>query len=100
MSFMVMSPIVSTVMVSMMAMPAPTPLPTGYPRQRVALIQGFDVQAYGSSLKCILVLDTVPCMSEVVRIGSIIIFHLSELRKAKFFILCDRNISGEAAGEI
>ena len=28
-------------------------------------------------------------MSEVVRIGSIIIFHLSKLRKAKFFILCD-----------
>ena len=29
------------------------------------------------------------CMSEVVRIDSIIIFHLSELRKARFFILCD-----------
>ena len=29
------------------------------------------------------------CISEVVRIASIIIFHLSELRKAKFFILCD-----------
>ena len=29
------------------------------------------------------------CMSEVVRIGSIIIFHLSKLWKAKFFILCE-----------
>ena len=29
------------------------------------------------------------CISEVVRIGSIIIFHLSKLWKAKFFILCD-----------
>ena len=29
------------------------------------------------------------CKSEVVRIGSIIIFHLSKLWKAKFFILCD-----------
>ena len=28
-------------------------------------------------------------MGEVVRIGSIIIFHLSKLLKAKFFILCD-----------
>ena len=28
-------------------------------------------------------------MSEVVRIGSVIIFHLSKLWKAKFFILCD-----------
>ena len=28
-------------------------------------------------------------MGEVVRIGRIIIFHLSKLRKAKFFILCD-----------
>ena len=27
-------------------------------------------------------------ISEVVRIGSIIIFHLSELWKAKFFLLC------------
>ena len=38
-------------------------------------------------------------MSEVVRIGSLIIFHLSKLWKAKFFKLCDY-ISGEAAGEI
>ena len=29
------------------------------------------------------------CMSEVVRIGSIIIFYLSKLWKARFFILCD-----------
>ena len=29
------------------------------------------------------------CMSDVVRIGSIIIFHQSKLWKAKFFILCD-----------
>ena len=29
------------------------------------------------------------CISEVVRIGNIIIFHLSKLWKAKFFILCD-----------
>ena len=29
------------------------------------------------------------CMSDAVRIGSIIIFHLSKLWKAKFFILCD-----------
>ena len=29
------------------------------------------------------------CISEVGRIGSIIIFHLSKLWKAKFFILCD-----------
>ena len=28
-------------------------------------------------------------MSDVVRIGSIIIFHLSKLWKGKFFILCD-----------
>ena len=28
-------------------------------------------------------------MSEVVRIGGILIFHLNNLRKAKFFILCD-----------
>ena len=28
------------------------------------------------------------CTSEVVRIGSIIIFHLSKLWKARFFILC------------
>ena len=28
-------------------------------------------------------------MSEVVRVGSIIIFHLSKLWKAKFSILCD-----------
>ena len=34
------------------------------------------------------------CVSDVVRIGSIIIFHLSELSKAKFCILC------EAVGEI
>ena len=32
--------------------------------------------------------------------GSVNIFHLSELWKAKSFILCDVNISGEAAGEI
>ena len=29
------------------------------------------------------------CVSDVVRIGSLIIFHLSKLSKAKFFILCD-----------
>ena len=29
------------------------------------------------------------CISEVVRIGNIIISHLSKLGKAKFFILCD-----------
>ena len=29
------------------------------------------------------------CISKVVRTGSIIIFHLSKLWKAKFFILCD-----------
>ena len=29
------------------------------------------------------------CISEVVRIGSIIILHLSKLWKANFFILCD-----------
>ena len=29
------------------------------------------------------------CLSEVVVIGSIIIFHLSKLWKAKFFVLCD-----------
>ena len=29
------------------------------------------------------------CIREVVRVGSIIIFHLSKLWKAKFFILCD-----------
>ena len=29
------------------------------------------------------------CISEVVRIGSIIVFHLSKLWKAKFFMLCD-----------
>ena len=35
------------------------------------------------------------------RSGSIIIFHLiTNLWKAKFSILCDANISGEAAGEI
>ena len=28
------------------------------------------------------------CVSEAVRIGRIIIFHLSKLRKAKFFIMC------------
>ena len=38
------------------------------------------------------------CISGAVRIGSIIIFHLSKLWKAMFFLLC--NISGEAAGEI
>ena len=41
------------------------------------------------------------CISELVRIGSIIIFCLSKLWEARFFILCDLNISGEAAtGEI
>ena len=29
------------------------------------------------------------CVSEVVRIGSIIVFHLSKLWRTKFFILCD-----------
>ena len=29
------------------------------------------------------------CMGEVVRIGSVIIFHLSKLWKAKFSLLCD-----------
>ena len=29
------------------------------------------------------------CISDVVRMGSIIIFHLSKLWKAKFFVLCD-----------
>ena len=29
------------------------------------------------------------CKSDVVRIGTMIIFHLSKLWKAKFFILCD-----------
>ena len=29
------------------------------------------------------------CISDVVRLGSIIIFHLSKLSKAKFFTLCD-----------
>ena len=38
-------------------------------------------------------------MGEVVRIGSVIIFYLSKLWKAKSSLLCD-NISGEAAGEI
>ena len=39
-------------------------------------------------------------MSEVVGIGSIIIFHLSKLfKKARFSILCDV-IPGKAAGEI
>ena len=38
------------------------------------------------------------CVSEVVRIGGIIIFYLSKLWKAAFSILCD--ISGEAAGGI
>ena len=38
------------------------------------------------------------CVSEAVRIGSIIIFKQSKLWKAKFSILC--YISGEAAGEI
>ena len=38
------------------------------------------------------------CISDVVRIGSVIIFHLSKVWKAKFFMLCD--VSGEAAGEI
>ena len=37
-------------------------------------------------------------ISEVLSIRSIVISHLSKLRKAKFFILC--NIPGEAAGEI
>ena len=38
-------------------------------------------------------------LSDVVRIGSIIIFHRSKPWKAKFFILWG-NISGEAAGQI
>ena len=37
-------------------------------------------------------------MSEVVRIGIIIIFHLSKLKKVIHTVRCD--ISGEAAGEI
>ena len=39
--------------------------------------------------KCILPTFLKRFMSEVVRIGSIIIFHLSQVWKAKFFILCD-----------
>ena len=39
------------------------------------------------------------CISEVARIGSIIIFNLSKLWKARFFILMC-NISGEAAEQI
>ena len=39
-------------------------------------------------------------MSEVVRIGSIMIFHINNLWKVLFFILCQCNISDEAAGEI
>ena len=40
-------------------------------------------------------------LSEVARIGSIIVYHLSKLWEAMFFILCDvSNISGEAAGEL
>ena len=39
------------------------------------------------------------CISEVVRIDSIIIFHLSKLWKARFFILCGCYISGELAAE-
>ena len=31
---------------------------------------------------------TFQCISEVVRISSIVIFHLSKLWKAKFFIMC------------
>ena len=31
------------------------------------------------------------CINEIVRIGSVIIFHLSKLRKAKFLILCDES---------
>ena len=38
-------------------------------------------------------------MSEVVRIGSIMIFHLNNLWKVLFFILCQCNISDEAADE-
>ena len=33
--------------------------------------------------------QTFESISDVLRIGSIIIFHLSKLRKAKFFMLCD-----------
>ena len=40
------------------------------------------------------------CVSWVVRIGSIIIFLLSKLWKANFFMLCDVMIFGKAAGEI
>ena len=39
-------------------------------------------------------------VSEVVRIGSIIIFHLSKLWIAKFFILCDVIFLVRLAGEI
>ena len=39
-------------------------------------------------------------LSEVVKIGNVIIFHLSKLWKAKFFKVCDVSfLHGEAAGE-
>ena len=40
------------------------------------------------------------CISEVARIGSIIIFHLGKLRKAKFFTLCDVTFLVRLQGEI
>ena len=39
-------------------------------------------------------------MDEVVRIGSVIIFHLSELWKAKFFILFDATFLVELQGKL
>ena len=39
------------------------------------------------------------CISDEMRTGSIIIFHVSKLWKPKFLILCGVTIPGEAPGE-
>ena len=39
------------------------------------------------------------CISEIERLGSIIIFHLSKLWKAKFFILCDATFQVRLQGK-
>ena len=42
----------------------------------------------------------IKCISEVARIGSIIVFHLSKVWKSQVLLTVWCNISGEAAGEI
>ena len=65
--------------------PTPPPFPSSSHKSRSCLIAISDASSkstFSQSFK-------EKCISEVVRIGSIIIFHLSKLWKAKFVILCD-----------